>query len=316
MSPPPPGRAQSSAPTASKVPRAPGPAWRMGRPGLRPHPRGAAGLRARSGISAGSGRNVAAAGTMPAPCAGPLGDGAGSSCPGTALLSRSQQEADGDDTGGRFLRQDARAFSTAAPVAEPAGPGVHGQRCSSLQKPLCRTPAPAPSCAHSPRPRAVPTPPAAPSLVWRVPGPSAKRATGAGLHVAHVPGAHKLLPGSRSKTSRNQGKGNLCRCPPALPSMLPRWRRWESWRKDSAAFGRLQPLGARPGAPGTGDGGAEPQLCVMGCCSPAAAATPRPRGTELRERQQARCEHPAWPRKTLHNGGLFGTNSFPINYVI
>lgn len=79
-----------------------------------------------------------AAGTMPAPCTGPLRDSAGSSCPGTALLSRSRQEADGDDTGGRFLRQDALAFSTTVPVAEPAGPkgpSVHGHRCSGLQKP-------------------------------------------------------------------------------------------------------------------------------------------------------------------------------------
>lgn len=41
---------------------------------------------------------------------GPLRDEAGSSCPGTAPRSRSRQEADGDDTGGRFLRQDAAGF--------------------------------------------------------------------------------------------------------------------------------------------------------------------------------------------------------------
>ena len=70
-----------------------------------------------------------------------------------------------------------------------------------------------------------------------------------------------------------------------------------------------------PRALGREDGRAEPQLCVTGCCGPA-AATPRPHGAELREGRQARCEHPAQPRKTLHNGGLFGTNSFPINYVI
>lgn len=214
MSPPPPRRAQSSAPTASKVPRAPGPAWRMGRPGLWPHPRGAAGLRARSGISAGSGRNVAAAGTMPAPCAGPLRDGAGSSCLGTALLSRSQQEADGDDTGGRFLRQDARAFSTATPVAEPAGPGVHGQHCSSLQKP-CTSPLlsplpPSPALCrllrpHHPR-----------CGVCQVPLPNGQPALGCTLPTCQEPAS--CCPGAGAKPVGIRGRGTSAAVPRLCPA--------------------------------------------------------------------------------------------------
>lgn len=86
-------------------------------------PTGAAGLRALSGISAGSGRNAAATGTMPAPCTGPLRDEAGSSCLGTALHSRSRQEADGDDTGGRFLRQDAAGFLRCCSRCRASGAG-------------------------------------------------------------------------------------------------------------------------------------------------------------------------------------------------
>jgi len=119
---------------------------------------------------------------------GPLG--AGSSCPGTAQLPRSRQEADGDDTGGRFLRQDALAFSTAAPAAEPGpqGRGAHGR----------------------PKPRATRwhRHPAAPTLC--------PAATGPALHVARGPGAGKLLP--RGETSRNWGNGTSAAVPQLCPA--------------------------------------------------------------------------------------------------
>lgn len=178
-------------------------------------------LRARSGISAGSSRNVVAAGTMPAPCAGPLRDGAGSSCPGTALLSRSGQEADGDDTVGRFLRQDALAFSTAAPVAEPAGPEgprVHRHGCRPAKAP-CRTLAPAPCCARSPQAllRA--------RVLWlhhpwcgvcRFTPPNGQLALGSPLPACQEPAS--CCPGAGAKPAGTRGTGTSAAVPRLCPA--------------------------------------------------------------------------------------------------
>lgn len=46
--------------------------------------------------------------------------------PGTTLLPRSRQEADGDDTGRHFLQQDVRAFSTTLPLLAQQGLGHSG----------------------------------------------------------------------------------------------------------------------------------------------------------------------------------------------
>lgn len=65
-----------------------------------------------------------------------------SSCPGTALLSRSGQEADGDDTGGRFLPQDVGGSSAELLSLPRRGAGgTRAQRAALLQlaKTLCHT---------------------------------------------------------------------------------------------------------------------------------------------------------------------------------
>lgn len=152
------------------------------------------------------------------------------------------------------------------------------------------------------------SPPAAPSPLRRVPGRSTERAMGCALPASSEPASG--CPGAEPAGTRGTGP---CGAVPR-PGMLPGWW-WESPGKDSAASGRLQPPRQSPAAPGREDGRAKPQLCITGCRGPA-AATPGLRGTELREGRQAQREHPAQPRRTLHNGGLFGTNSFPINYVI
>lgn len=98
------------------------------------HPQGASQLPSCSGISAGSGRNVVAAGTM-LHLALVTSVTAREQLSGTALLPRSRQEADGDDTSCHFLWQDVRAFSTTLPFLAQQGLGHH---CSGLPK-LCAT---------------------------------------------------------------------------------------------------------------------------------------------------------------------------------
>lgn len=98
---------RSCTPPASRVPHRDPSALpkRVGSPGFVPSP-GSIRPLLSLGISAGSGRNVVAAGTIPAPCTGGLRDSV-EQLPRHSPAPRSRQEADGEDTGHHFLRQDA-----------------------------------------------------------------------------------------------------------------------------------------------------------------------------------------------------------------
>lgn len=102
------------------------------------HPQGASGLRSRSGISAGSGRNVVAAGTMPAPCTGPLRDSTGAAAqaqPCSQGAGRKQMEM----TPAAISCGRTRGLSPPPlPLLAQQGLGHHRHHCSGLPKP-CAT---------------------------------------------------------------------------------------------------------------------------------------------------------------------------------
>lgn len=169
------------------------------------HPRGAS--RSRSGISAGSGRNVVAAGTMPAPCTGHLRDSPGAAAqaqPCSQGAGRKQMEMTlASISCGRTRRQDflqhcspcqpSRALGTTA-ITEGS------QRC---------------------------VPHTGTSTLWHpVPPHCPPGATG--LQCQHT----------RSSTSRNQHDGIPCHCPQLCPARC--WSAWGRIHPSAAPGARLE----------------------------------------------------------------------------
>lgn len=233
------------------------------------HPQGASGLRSRSGISAGSGRNVVAAGTMPAPCTGPLRDSTGAAAqaqPCSQGAGRKQMEM----TPAAISCGRTRGLSP-PPLPLPAqqGLGHHRHHCSGLPKPCAAQgtstllhPAPWPDRCHL-----------HPSVVHA----TTRCRTG---HCAGLPGVSTsgVHPGAQPAGTSAMG--------PSAP--VPSCAQ----RVAGVAGGEPNPRLPPEWAWSSGQGSVVVQSCLR-------------RGRRARRSPQA-----------LHNGGLFGTNGFPINYVI